>query len=178
MPKFIDRWASAHSHHPPERNPKVIAMLIVLGSYVLPTAIGVQPLPGSLASVNGADNMFGQFASGAVTVGCALNVLGLLWPGKTIRSTYGDVTVRSRDTGIAVELAGAMILGVGLVLYSAALWSYADPANRAFAFGLSSGLGIGCFLRAAQIGLYIRGRALNSARGQAHIAAKVSEGHG
>lgn len=158
----IDRWAKAHSGHPPERNPKVIAVLVVLGSTVLPTATGLQRLPGSLASTG--EVALAQASAAVVVLGCAVNVLGLLWPSRKIRDDDGRVTNTTRDVGVGIEMAACFILAAGCAFYATALFMYASVPDRAYAFGVFAGLSIGCLLRAGQIALYVRGRALNSTR--------------
>lgn len=140
----VDAWAYRQSDHRPERNPKVIALLLAVGLNVLPTALGTQPLPGSL---QGTPSLIGQGSSAFVAVGCLLCVIGLLIP--------------RRDRGLGIEIAGCLILGMGMLFYAGALYDL-PPSQRAYAFGLSFGLSVGCFLRAGQIALYVRGRKLRA----------------
>lgn len=142
----VDRWAYNQADHRPERNPKVIALMVALGANVLPTALGLQALPGSLSNT---PTYIAQGSSAFVVLGCFLCVLGLLWPW--------------RDRGLAIELAGTLLLGVGLGFYAVALLDI-PPGQRAYAFGLSLGLALGSFLRAIQIRLYVHGRQLRSDR--------------
>lgn len=138
----VDGWAASHSSHPPERNPKVLVLLIVLAFSLAPTALGIQRMEGSPPITYSQ-----QIAGGCIVLGCLLCVLGLLWPR------------RRSDTGISIEIAGCIILGVGCLALAAVLGEQQLTPLRV---ALTLGLGLGCFARAAQIALYVRGRRLNS----------------
>jgi hypothetical protein len=142
--QFIDNWAVSKANTKPERNPKIIAILICIGINLIPTAIGVQPLPGSLAGYA----HLGQLATGSSALGCFMCVFGLVTPS------------RWRDNGLAVEISGCILLAVGMLSYAGALYEATTAAQRAYAFGSAFGIGIGSLLRACQIGLYVRGRRL------------------
>lgn len=138
----VDGWAAAHSGHPPERNPKVLVLLIVLAVSLAPTALGIQRMEGRPPI-----SYSQQVAGACIVLGCLLCVFGLLWPR------------RRSDTGISIEIAGCIILGVGCLALAVVLGhDQLTPLRVA----LTLGLGIGCFARAVQIALYVRGRRLNS----------------
>lgn len=132
-------WAIGH---PPDRNPVVVSICLSIVVALWPTALGIRQLPGSLAN---APDMFGQACAIAITVGAAAKVVGNLIP--------------RRDVGMPWELMGSIILGAGAVFYAAAVLEQSGPANAALPFGMGLGLGLGCFFRAVQIILYVRGRA-------------------
>lgn len=111
---------------------------------LVPTALGLQPLPGSLDKAA----VFGQIATGFAVIGCFMCVFGLLTPAKW------------RDIGISVEWAGTIFLAAGFAFYAVALYQHTVPSQRAYAFGASFGISLGSILRAGQIGLYVRGRKL------------------
>jgi hypothetical protein len=142
--QFIDQWAIRRAGSKPERNPKIIAILTCIGLNLLPTAIGAQPLPGSLQAYAA----LGQLATGASALGCFMCVFGLVMPP------------RWRDVGLAVEIGGCVLLAVGFLSYAGALQQSTTAAQSAYAFGASFGIGIGSLLRAGQIALYVRGRRL------------------
>lgn len=141
---FIDGWALRRVGSKPERNPKIIAILTCIGINLLPTAIGVRPLPGSLAAYAS----LGQLATGGSALGCFMCVFGLVMPS------------RWRDVGLAVEIGGCILLAIGFLAYAGALQQSTTAAQSAYAFGASFGIGIGSLLRAGQIALYVRGRRL------------------
>jgi hypothetical protein len=141
---FIDTWALKRANTRPERNPKIIAILFCIGLNLIPTALGLQALPGSLEPTP----FFGRVATGFAVLGCFMCVIGLVTPAKW------------RDIGLAVEIAGTVFLFTGFGFYSIALYQHTVPAQRAFAFGQSFGISIGSLLRTAQIALYVRGRRL------------------
>jgi hypothetical protein len=142
--RFIDQWAIRRAGTKPERNPKIIAILACIGLNLLPTAIGAQPLPGSLQAYGS----LGQVATGASALGCFMCVFGLVTPR------------RWRDIGLAVEIGGCMLLAIGFLSYAGALQQSTTAAQSAYAFGASFGIGTGSLLRAGQIALYVRGRRL------------------
>jgi hypothetical protein len=144
----VDAWSIRHAEHPPERNPKVIALLVALGVNVLPVATGATPLPGSLQDT---PTWLAQGSAIFVAAGCLLCIVGLVLP--------------KRDRGIPIEIAGTLFLGSGLFFYAFAL--LALPAGqRAYVFGLTIGLAVGSLLRAGQIILYVRGRRLRTEQEQ------------
>lgn len=140
----LDEWALRRAKYPPERNPKIVAILACIGFNLLPTAIGLQPVPSSLQEFA----MYGQVSTAASVLGCFMCVLGQLIPR------------RWRDKGLAVEVAGTIFLAFGMLFYSVALFQFFDQSQRAYAFGASFGIGVGSLLRSGQIGLYVRGRRL------------------
>lgn len=141
-----DVWALRRATRTPERNPKLFFLMIAVGAWSLPTAVGLQPIPGSLNEYPGP---IGMGASAAICLGAWLCATGHAWPGH-------------RDFRISIERAGCIILGVGCTFYSNALWQAATVNNRAIVVGLTIGLAAGCVARAIQIGLYIRGRTIVS----------------
>lgn len=142
----IDRYALSRIRRPPERNPKLFCILVALGGHVLPAALGLQPLPGSLEQTG--PTVLAQGSSALVVLGAWLCAGSMLWP--------------RRDTGIAIEFAGATLLALGLSVYSYALAEHQTIANSAYVQGFTIGLVFGCAARAAQIGLYVRGRKLHT----------------
>ena len=142
---LIDRWALQRATQRPERNPKIVAILTVTGMNLTPTALGLQPLPNSMSN---APDSLGQFAVAFAVLGCFGCVAGLMMPS------------RWRDQGLDIEIAGTILLAWGFLFYAGALWEFTQPEDRAYAFGVAFGIGIGSLLRAGQIGLYVRGRRL------------------
>lgn len=140
----VDRWSLRRARFRPERNPKIIAILFCIAINLAPTALGIQPLPGSL---DNAPSYLGTVATAFSALGCLMCVIGQLIP-------------KLRDLGIAIELAGCVFLAAGMLFYAGSLWLYITPAQRSFAFGQSFGIGIGAILRVGQIALYVRGRRL------------------
>jgi len=128
---------------PPGRDPLVIWLFTILAISVTPTAIGALPLPGSLDRFPA---ITGHLSAAALVIGCILGTFGLLH--------------RNRDRGLPWEICAAILGGFGSLVYALALWQTATPANRAFAFGATAGLGVGWLWKACQIGLYVRGRKL------------------
>jgi hypothetical protein len=142
--EFVDQWAVRRAGSKPERNPKIVAILVCIGINLIPTAIGVQPLPGSLTGYA----HLGQLATASASLGCFMCVFGLVMPS------------RWRDNGLAVEIGGCVLLAIGMLAYAGALYEATTPSQRAYAFGSAFGIGVGSLLRAGQIALYVRGRRL------------------
>lgn len=141
----IDRWAQKRALRYPERNPKTFMILLMSAVSVAPTALGLQPMPPSMQEV---PELLARGSVAAFAFGCLMCVVGIGWP--------------KRDVGLAFEVAGCIILAVGCLGYSAALWIATVMSSRALVFGLVFGLALGSLARAGQIGLYVRGRRLNS----------------
>lgn len=144
--QFVDRWSLRRARYQPERNPKVGAILVCIAINLTPTAVGLRPLPGSLAEYA----YLGQVATAAVVIGCLLCVVGIAAPR------------RYRDAALAIESGGCGLLAFGMFLYSAALLLFTSADQRAVALGESIGIAIGCVLRFGQIMLYVHGRRLAS----------------
>lgn len=97
-----------------DRRPTAVCYKAFLGICSIPTALGFLPLPGSLA--DGPD-VYGRTAAIAICFGCAISLLGLLWP---IRSK-GRHCLDQNLTGITIEQVGLVFISVGCGLYAGAL---------------------------------------------------------
>lgn len=131
----------------PERNPLELVFCAFLAFAILPVALGVEPLPGSLAKV---PTPFGQMSAWLICAGSAGVVTGILWKG--------------RDLGLLIQQAAMWFLSVGLLFYGAAVWDASGwtagrvPIALAFAFALGS------LARVVQFQIYVhrRGQAAES----------------
>lgn len=130
-------WAARHADHYPERNPKLIILLLATGLSLLTVATGDAPSSAT-------HPVLSQFAAAGVSLGCFACIAGLLVPW--------------RDLGLQIEIAGCIVLGSALLAYG---WTAGLSASAPSRIALTYGLGIGSYARAVQIGLYVRGRILN-----------------
>ena len=125
----------------PEPNPVVLWVCVFVAIGLIPSAIGAEPLPGSLRRLG---QFLGQYAAAMTVVGCILTSVGiLLW---------------HRDRGIRLELAGSILIVVSISVYAYAIWLVAGPSDRAYAFWSCVGLAVGFSFRVAQIMLYVETR--------------------
>lgn len=110
---------------------------------MIPTAIGLRDLPGSLAA---APELLGQIYAVIMAVGSVAVAVGNLWA--------------KRDDGLPIEISGHFVVGCALVFYALAVVSNsATFANAQVPFAMSLGLSIGSLVRGLQIVLYVRWRA-------------------
>jgi hypothetical protein len=113
--------------HDVNRRPTAITYKSFLAVLWTPTALGLVPLPGSLANTPG---IYGQTAAVAVVVGCVTSLIGLLWWGQ-------------RLTGLTIEQVGLVSIGGGCTLYLVALMGVPQPLvalpAMAFAAAFSAG---------------------------------------
>ena len=123
----------------PPRSFVILWLVVVLALRLLPTAVGLQPLPASLQS---APYWLARGATIALTVGCLVTATGLVWP--------------RRSTGLGLEVAGYIITSWASAFYGVALAFATPPASSAWASGLTFGLAAGCLAQAIVIGRYAR----------------------
>lgn len=131
------RWPPATM----DRNPMEACIFLVLFLFTGTNAVGIEPLPGSLA---GASTLFGRLCAVGVAGGSLLALVGMVW--------------RNRDDGLVIEQIGLVCAGFGLISYGAAVATITTQANGSFVFGMSFGIALACTIRYFQIQRYIRRR--------------------
>ena len=132
----VDAWAARHADHPPDRNPKLIFLLLATAAAMFPVVVGE-------AGPQVQHPVLIMYAALGIMVGCVLCMVGQLIPW--------------RDLGCAIEIAGCIVLGTALLAYGLTAGTGANlPARSALTYGL----GFGSYARAVQIALYVRGRVI------------------
>lgn len=125
---------------PPERNPFEFCLCLILAFSIWKVALGIDPLPNSLAE---SPDLFGRGSAAALLLGSVLVVVGFVW--------------RDRFSGLLVEAVACLFLGVGSVCYGTALGFASDWAsNAAIAIGLTYGLAAGGVARYVQVTRFLR----------------------
>lgn len=125
----------------PERNPLELVFCGFLALAIFPVAIGIEPLPGSLAAV---PTPFGQLSAALIFLGCIGVVAGIMW--------------YARDLGLLIQQAAMWFLSVGLLFYGAAVWDASGWAAGRLPIALSLAFALGALARVVQFQLYIRHR--------------------
>ena len=119
-----------------ERNAAEFTFWLVIGILCTPNALGVVPLPRSLAE---GPWFLARCSVVALWLGCFLAVIGILW--------------RSRITGEALQQVALVMIGFGGVFYAGALVAAntADLAKALLAVAFVSGVGLGALARYVQL---------------------------
>lgn len=125
-----------------DRRPTAVTWKSFLLLSSTPTALGLTPLPGSLADTPG---IYGQTAALAIWLGCFTSLVGLLWRGR-------------RSDGLYYEQAGLVMVSVGCGLYAIALFMVPHFTSALFAFGLSGGIAAASLVQYRSISRYRRER--------------------
>lgn len=125
----------------PERNPLELVFCAFLALTILPVALGVEPLPGSLAKV---PTPFGQLAAILICAGSIGVVVGILW--------------YARDLGLLIQQAAMWFLSIGLLFYGAAVLDASGWEAGRLPIGLSFAFALGALARVGQFQLYVHHR--------------------
>jgi hypothetical protein len=127
---------------PPElRNPLELSLYVAITLVVFRTAIGAQPLPGSLAEQ---PDLFGQTSAIFMVGGSLVATIGLLWRW-------------DRMDAFVIYQAGVGALSPGCLMYALALyWVTNDLSNIAIVVAVFGGLGVGCVARWFQVNRWWR----------------------
>lgn len=126
---------------PPGRSFVLLWLMAVLALRLTPTALGLQPLPGSLTS---GQALFSRGSIVVMILGCLATALGIIWP--------------RRSTGLGLEMAGYIVIGWASLFYGIALAVFTPASSSAWASGLTLGLSAGCFAQTVVIWVYVRER--------------------
>lgn len=102
------------------RRPTAVTYKSVLSVIWAPTALGLVPLPGSLANSPG---IYGQTSAAAVVIGSLISIFGLTW--------------HNRLTGLTVEQVGLIGIIGGTLMYFVALLTVDHWQQAMLAMGLS-----------------------------------------
>lgn len=125
----------------PERNPLELVLCLFLAYSLIPVALGLAPLPGSLANV---PTPFGQLSAALIVLGSIGVTAGILWKG--------------RDLGLLIQQAAMWFLGVGLMFYGVAVWDASGWDAGRIPITLSFGIAVGAAARIVQFQIYVRHR--------------------
>jgi hypothetical protein len=144
-----------------DRNAMEFSIFIVLAAASVRTALGLEPLPGSL---NASPGIFGQLCAIGICLGSVIAVVGLCW--------------KSYDDGLLIEQFGLAIVGFACLFYGIALFISQQPlppgapplvpgdrdwmlsksvaiTTGAFPFGMALGIFAGSVWRYIQIQRYV-----------------------
>ena len=125
------------------RNAMEICIFAVIALSSSQTALGIRPLPGSLAQ---GGQVWGQVAASTLCLGCLVALLGLAWP--------------RRDDGLAIEQLGLALTAIGCLFYAGAVYVLSGFYPAVFAIGFSGGIALASVVRYVQIEAYVTQRKL------------------
>lgn len=97
--------------------------------------------PGSTAAL--LDPFLLSLWSWTLTVGCAVALVGVFWPGRP-------------ETALLVEQIGLVAVGVGVVVFAYGVLASSAGPGRFVPAALTGGFGLACWWRAVQIQLWVR----------------------
>lgn len=126
------------------RRPTAITYKALIGLMWTPTALGLVPMPGSLAN---SPRLYAQVCAVAVVVGCLISLVGLLW-------------LRSRLTGLTIEQVGLVLIAFGCTMYFVALLSVPNASAALPAMGLTAAFAVGAAVQFFLISRFRRQRAV------------------
>lgn len=123
------------------RNPFEVFMLVVSIASGIPLVLG-HIVPGSTAALLNPALLVVWAV--ILIVGSTITLAGAFWPG------------RRGDIGLLVEQFGLVVVGVGVIVYTAGLLLAATGSGRWVAAGVAGAYGLACWYRAWQIQKWVR----------------------